>query len=32
MISTAQTANRDSENMNEVLSWVMHGYDNPNTR
>jgi len=31
MDSTAQTAPRDSELINELLSWVTHGFDNPNS-
>jgi hypothetical protein len=31
MISTAQTAGRDSSNINEVLSRVTHGFDIPNS-
>jgi len=32
MESTAQTAPRDSENINELLSTVTHGFDSPNSR
>ena len=31
MDSTAQTARRDSENINELLSQVTHGFDSPNS-
>jgi hypothetical protein len=29
MDSTAQTAPRDSEIINELLSWETHGFDSP---
>jgi hypothetical protein len=32
MASTTQTALRDSENINELLSSVTHGFDSPNCR
>jgi hypothetical protein len=32
MDSKAQTAPRDSENINELLSVVMHGFDSTNCR
>jgi hypothetical protein len=31
MDSTAQTALRDLEIINELLSWVTHGFDSPNS-
>jgi len=31
MVSTAQTAPRDSEIINELLSRVTHGFDMPNS-
>jgi hypothetical protein len=32
MDSTAQTARKDSEIINELLSRVTHGFDSPNSR
>jgi hypothetical protein len=32
MDSTAQTARKDSEIINELLSRVTHGFDSPNNR
>jgi hypothetical protein len=32
MVSTANTSLRDLEIMNELLSRVTHGFDNPNSR
>ena len=31
MDSTAHTAPRDSEIINQLLSWVSHGFDSPNS-
>jgi len=31
MDSTARTAPRDSEIINQLLSWVTHGFDSPNS-
>jgi hypothetical protein len=31
MDSTTQTALRDLEIINELLSWVTHGFDSPNS-
>jgi hypothetical protein len=32
MDSTAHTSLRDSQIINELLSWVTHGFDSPNSR